>query len=77
MRKKEVRSIESPFNVFKCHVWRRKLRNISTFYVNAQFLSAKPLFNYLFNTVFLLLGWMCAETPFILLFLMLKLEKAF
>ena len=21
--KKEVRSIESPFNVFKCHVWRK------------------------------------------------------
>ena len=55
MRKKEVRSIESPFNVFKCHVWRRKLKNISTFYVNAQFLSAKPLFNDLFNTISVLL----------------------
>ena len=30
-------------------------QSISTFYVNAQFLSAKPLFNYLLNTICLLL----------------------
>ena len=75
MRKKKLGVLK--VHLMSLSVMFGESRSISTFYVNAQFLSAKPLFNYLFNTVFLLLGWMCAETPFILLFLMLKLEKAF
>ena len=31
MRKKEVRSIESPFNVFKCHVWRESQKKFLHF----------------------------------------------
>ena len=75
MRKKKLGVLK--VHLMSLSVMFGESQSISTFYVNAQFLSAKPLFNYLFNTVFLLLGWMCAETPFILLFLRLKLEKAF